>query len=279
MVEEKEVSDVGGHKADKSKSRRAWLKRAFIAVSLALLAVVVLAFGYVYAASPAAIRNPKMDHLHFRMQMVVNGQEVNFGSDAFQTPYAPDQCSGELTAVPVHFHDNKGQFVHIHWANITGGIVLKDYGWNLIGGPDATLGYRLDNLPRITRVPIHGDALPKLPNNAKFWVYTGDEHSYQTRSFEDFKKQTLEQFLGKESNFPKQTRGGLLAWLFPAASAHGGVDDGHTVIDATEEERLTRLNNLIGNIVIFVQNEQPSDAQIKARFDNLSPLPESTCGG
>jgi hypothetical protein len=45
------------------------------------------------------------------------------------------------------------------------------------------------------------------------------------------------------------------------------------------EKELTEINNLIGNVVIFVQPTEPSDVQIKARFNNLEPLGLSACGG
>lgn len=45
------------------------------------------------------------------------------------------------------------------------------------------------------------------------------------------------------------------------------------------EKELTEINNLIGNIVIFVQPKEPSVDQIKARFNNLEPLGLSACGG
>lgn len=48
--------------------------------------------------------------------------------------------------------------------------------------------------------------------------------------------------------------------------------------DKTEEE-LKEINNLIGNVVIFVQPNEPTNEQIQARFNNLEPLGLSACGG
>lgn len=45
------------------------------------------------------------------------------------------------------------------------------------------------------------------------------------------------------------------------------------------EEELKQINNMIGNIVIFVQKEEPSSEQINARFNKLEPLSPSVCGG
>ena len=164
-----------------------------------------------------------------------------------------------------------------------GSLLLKNYGWNSIGGESDVLGYRTDDLPKLKAVPIHGKALPDVPEGATFWVYTGDENGYQKKPFDDFKAQGFEQFFGKDSNFPKSSRasGGIMGWLFPSASAHGSEnhDAVLSVGDEHEEDRLTRINNLLGNVVIFVQKSEPSDEQIKARFADLEPLSDSTCGG
>ena len=185
------------------------------------------------------------------MQVLVNGQAENFGDAKYQQAYAKDQCSADLTESPIHFHDNKDQFTHIHWDDMTGGMVLKYYGWNYIGGQDDVLGYRFDTsgLPR--SVPIKGDLLPEVPNGSNFYVYTGDKDTYQERSFDDWKNKDLEQFFGKPSNVPEpgavQTTW-LEKLLFPNAAAHDGVDDGHPN-EVSEEAKLKKINNLIGNVV------------------------------
>jgi hypothetical protein len=53
----------------------------------------------------------------------------------------------------------------------------------------------------------------------------------------------------------------------------------HVDGNETEQQRLTRINNLIGNVVIFAQDTKPNDQQVKARFNQLVPLSDSTCGG
>ena len=61
----------------------------------------------------------------------------------------------------------------------------------------------------------------------------------------------------------------VLDWLFPKASAHGGVIDEHP--SEKSEEELTRINNLVGNVAIFVQEKEPTKEEIQAHFDNLVP--------
>jgi hypothetical protein len=219
------------------------------------------------------------------MQILVNGKAEDFSSKAYQTGYAKDQCNANLPEQPIHFHDNKDQFTHIHWEGMTGGMVMKYYGWNYIGGMSNALGYKLDKLTDPQKVTTHGNYLPAPAKDAKFYVYTGDQNGYKERNFEDWKKQDLEQFFGVTSNAPaheinqgKSTT--LLDKIFPKAYAHGTAhdedgDDG----SETQEEKLTRINNLLGNVVIFSQKGKPTDQQIKDRFNKLEPLSDSTCGG
>lgn len=264
-----------------------YLKRCLkpICLVLAVLIIGIVTYAsYLFLASPSVVRSPKLEHYHFRMQILVNGNAENFAEDKYQQDYAKDQCNANLPEQPIHFHDQKDQFTHIHWEGMTGGMVMKYYGWNYIGGIKGALGYKLDSIQDIQKVNIHGNFLPAVPDDAQFYVYTGDESSYTERSFSDWKSQDLEQFFGNTSNFPaheqnKQTS--LLDRVFPQALAHGGVEDGSDGEpgEESEEEKLTRINNMVGNVVIFVQKDKPTDQQVKERLNDLEPLSESTCGG
>lgn len=288
--------------APENKSTRSKWRKPAVLILLAVLLVPLLYAGYVYSASPDVVRNPKLEHYHFRMQILVNGKSENFGSKAYQTGYAKDQCNANLPEQPIHFHDNKDQFTHIHWEGMTGGMVMKYYGWNYISGMNNALGFKLDDLKDVQKVTTHGNYLPKLAADSNFYVYTGDENGYKQRNFDDWKDQDLEQFFNRTSNFPahkmNQEKSSLLDVLFPKAHAHGTVDDadgddGTPATDDTglqglrppappevsEQEELTRINNLVGNVVIFAQRDKPTDQQIKDRFNDLEPLTNSTCGG
>lgn len=240
--------DPANVKAASTLTRRIWL---FIGIALSLLAVWL---GSVFATSPEAIRYPKFEHYHFRMQVIVGGKAENFGENIYQTEENATSCDVELTDTPIHFHDNKDQFVHIHWDDMTGGLVLKNYGWNFIGGSDAVLGYRFDNLTKIKSIPIHSDSLPNTSRGANYYVYAGDETGFVERSFDEFKSQDLETFFGKSNlNMP--------------------------VMPEMSKDDLKRINNLIGNVVIYVQKDRPSHEQVRERFEKFAPLSDSTCGG
>jgi hypothetical protein len=242
---------------------------------LALLVIVVVAIvttvgflSYAYVNSPPVIRNPYLQHYHFRLQIIADGKAQSFAEPQYQTPESNVSCDVALPAVPIHFHDHKDQIVHIHWDGMTGGLLLKDYGWNYVGGISGVLGYRFDHLPHIKKVPIHGYDLPQPAAGDNLYVYSGDATSYKERSSSDFIHQDFETFFGKKSDLPSsKPQNSLLDKLLPSAYA-----------DSLSEPQLTFLNNLIGNVVIFAQKNKPTDAQVKDRFNHLEPLSASVCG-
>jgi len=281
------MSDTSEHESDNHETQTNHHKpqrkltrglRIVIAAISGLIIIGGLFVAYAYATTPADIRKPAFQHYHFRMQILVNGSSVDFADKEFQTPAGHDVCTAALTKQPIHFHDDKDQMVHIHWDGITGGQVLKYYGWNYIGGQHGSLGMRFDQLPKLVNVPIHGNSLPQIPDGDKFYVYIGDENGYKQKSFDDFTHQDLEKFLGKKSNLPENETS-LLDKLFPKAYAHGGHEHVEGASVDPSQEELKKINNLIGNVVIFVQKDKPSSDLIKSAFDHLEPLSPSTCAG
>lgn len=285
-MQEKHDEVIKNNKQKPTKKRSLGKRSKIVIAILVTIILLPLSYaGYIYAASPAVIRNPKLEHYHFRMQVLVDGKAEDFSTKGYQTGYAKDQCNANFPEQPIHFHDNKDQFTHIHWEGMTGGMVMKYYGWNYIGGMDNALGYKLDKLSDPQKVTTHGNYLPAVPKDSNFYVYTGDESGYKERSFDDWKNQDLETFFNTTSNFPahdiNKGKTSLLDKVFPKAYAHGGEDDGNDGEpgEETEQEKLTRINNMVGNVVIFVQKDKPTDQQIKDRFNDLESLTDSTCGG
>ena len=268
----------------KSTSKLRQLGIPFAGVVAAILLVAGGFYGYLYASTPSHLRNPEFEHYHLRTQIVVDGESVDFSHNEFQEEYDANSCSAEITGQPIDFHDDQDQMAHVHWSGITGGEFLKFYGWNLIGGEDDSLGRRYDQgMMRMHHIDTAGNLLPVIPDDANFYVYIGDADSYEQKDWDTFLSEDLEDFMGKKSylNTDDETSFNPLDLFTQKAYAHGGEVDEHAkpVEGENDEERLERINNLIGNVVIFVQDEEPSDEQIKDRFNNLTPLRDSVCGG
>src|SRR5882757_6514279 len=76
--------------------------RVLIAVVGSVVVISGLFVLYAYVTTPAIIRNPAFQHLHFRMQIAVDGKSVNFAEKEFQTPAGHDVCNADLTKQPIH---------------------------------------------------------------------------------------------------------------------------------------------------------------------------------
>ena len=372
--------------------------KIFKILGISLISLVLFAFLTMFSLTPSNFQNPRMDHSHFRLQYIFQGQMEDFGSPRYQVDYIKDVCNGALTESPIHFHDNKGQIVHLHWQKITGGQVLKFYRLNKIGGIDNIMGWKMDDLAKLklTQIPIHSQSLPLPKGNDKFWVYVGEKDKFEKRNFEDFVKMDLETFFGQssiirqnqeeEEKLKKKSGQNLshkleelkkLGNIFGLkVQAHGGIDhaneteeqihlaetqrlenekkalenrnnnvksisnsvlnlsnsnqnstnfgqntdssinllqntstnsnsnltnsnsqnsvqnsslnslsnnsqssQSNTSNSSKTETELKKINNLLGNVVIFVQETEPTKEQVKLRFDNLEPLGDSVCGG
>lgn len=258
------MSDTPATKPKSSPDQLTVVLRWVLGAIGAVLVLLGLWYLYAWLITPEALRHPTHAHYHFRMQIINGGVPVNLGADKFQTEFNKDICTADLTKQPIHLHDNLDQFVHIHWDHITGGTVLKNYGWNFLGGTKYTLGYRFDQFPKLVRVPIHGLDLPTAPPDANYYVYTGNADGYEQRDFHDFINQDLTDFFSG-----KGAATSWVNWLVPAAYAHEGHD----------EAELIQINHVLGNVVIFAQADPPTPAQVKDRFSHLIDLPESSCGG
>ena len=258
----------------------------------AIVSVFVLGFfGVLFAITPKNYWSPKIDHAHFRLQYVFEGKNEDFGSASYQQDYLKDVCNGSLSTSPIHFHDQKNQLVHLHWQRITGGEVLKYYGLNKIGGMDELMGIKLDDLLKFkyTTIPFHGKNLPQPKSNDKFWVYSGDEKGFEKRDLNEFLNTDLETFLKTESKirvqFEEATRENRNSLNLSSikVNAHSEIASTTTSQDGSVPEpsleELKEINNLLGNVVIFIQPDQPTNEQIQTKFNNLEPLTKSVCGG
>jgi hypothetical protein len=286
-------------------------KQKIIKISIAFFLIFLLIAGSIlFSLSPNNISFPKADHFHFRMQLIIDGKAEDFSLDKYQISYIKGQCGTPLTEEPIHFHDFRDQVVHLHWQNITGGQVLKNYGLNLIGGPNNLMGFRFDRWNKwqpIIPIWYFRSAIPEVKSDAKYWIYTGDklengQVEYRKRDMEAFLWADLENFFGRESEIKKQKRIAeqeekKLNFFNPfspiKAQAHAGHSEHDDTAKAAEnnqqstdsnkakpnKEELEKINNLLGNVVIFVQDNEPSKEQVEVRFKKLVDLDNSTCGG
>jgi putative lipase involved disintegration of autophagic bodies len=261
------------------------LKKILILICLIVLILTICGL-VVFVSTPNSIKYPQYDHAHFRLDYIYHGKAENFSSDKYQLGYSKDSCTADLAKEPFHFHDNKNNFVHLHWQSMTGGQVLKYYGFNKIDLIDQYLGIRLDLIPqlKINFTPIHANVLPKPTEKDKIYVYSGKPESYTKRELNDFLFQDLEKFFNTKSSI-KETldKEKQINYFTIQAQAHSDeVEKTIVQSDANPpktEEELKEINNLLGDVIIFVQESEPKPGEIKERLSKLEPLSLSTCGG
>jgi len=280
------------------------LFRFVLGVFLGSIIILGAVAAYLYSATPQFVLNAKSAHLHIRLQVLVEGNRVDFSQAQYQTDSVVDVCSEALTREPVHFHDNKDQILHIHWAAVRGGDVLKHYGWNLYGGLGGVLdgvhGFSLGTKELL--IPIHGKSLPARPVDAQYYIYTGTAAEYKRRDLQDFLSKDLESFLANSSTTASadvSQSDNFLSGLIRSVGAHVTKSDPNKEpnpaneinqpplplaalqTQQSEEARrqatLEKANDFRGNVVIFVQKTEPTEEQIKARFEDLEPFTTSSC--
>jgi len=247
--------------------------KLFILILVSILIAVGSYFGYSYFAQ-ANQKDIVAAHHHFRMQLIIEGQYIDLSQDEFQEDYEKGSCSAELPKTPIHLHDGVDQIVHIHWDKIKGGQVLKYYGLNLIDKNNEILEYQPSKDIKLNKVEIKGDLIPSPNETSTFWVYTGKKDEYKKRDLQDFLVQDLETFFDKKSTLTQQREElkEINYNLFKSIKAD--ADSGKH-----SEGELEEIQNLIGNVVIFVQENEPTDQEIRDRFNQLTPLGDSVCGG
>lgn len=250
----------------KKPSKNLNYKAAVVGIVAAILLIGGY-YGFLWFGTAPNIRDPKLEHAHLRLQYIVDDTAVDFSDDKYQQEYKKNQCSAEFPKQPIHFHDNLDQFVHLHWKDITGAQLLGYYG-NSVGGINDILGYKKNSLTDWEKISTHGDLLDNTSRDT-MWIYSSTDSELELRNIDDFLDHDLESFFGNESSF-NSPETSFLDKLFPIAHAEENLP---------EESELKRIQNLIGDVAIFVQDTEPTAGQIESARANFIELDNSVCGG
>ena len=235
---------------------------------LVILVVGWLAFSF---ASPLAVTFPRRTEYAVRMQVVIEGVPVDFSQQAYQTKLDETVC-GELSTRPVAFHGGQEQWLHVYWRDLSGSTILRNYGYKNYAPFENYLGVRADQFPQFTPVSIHGNILPETSPAAQLYVYTGDQFGYTRRDESLFLEQPLEDFL--DDVIPGTPMNALQIQGNAQEEALGPSQQRD--LQADEAERARPLD-VLGNVVIFIQTQEPTEAAIIERFLTLTSREPTTC--
>lgn len=284
--------------------------------------MVVLGFNF---ASPLAISWPKENDDKVRIQVVINGNRVDFSNDEFQHTNKNIRCKDGLSSSPMFFADGIDQILYTKWEGVNGKIFLKNYGFENTAPFEGYLGIKINKFPNIEPVPITGDVLPEPEKPYNLYVYTGDKFNYQQKDESAFLTKPFDRFLAEEdkksvhigrvitnaqiginngedlnkSDFLRQEensndneitiqentppienkRPEPVENTEPQSSAQSVVTSEKSIqLEVTEKEELTDSEaGIIGNIVVFIQEKEPSEKQVTDRFLNLTPYSPPQC--
>jgi hypothetical protein len=239
-----------------------------------LIISLTLLFTFTTIISRPHLNIPKLAHYHLRLQVFIDNQAIDFSQPSYQQEYSKDSCNAKLTSEPLHFHDTNGQLLHVHWQGITGGEVLKYYGINQIGGLQDILGYRFDTFPQITPINTKATTISRSNTNDTIHVYIGKQDGYYKASGVDFLFKDLELFLKKSKKRTQDEQ--LKASSFTSIST---LAESNEITSSISETELNEINELIGNVVVFIEPNEPKSEDIQKAFNNLTPLTASVCGG
>ncbi len=300
-------------------------RNLFFIFWIILLIVVMAIIGFNFA-SPKSISVPQKSNDIVRIQVIINGEKVDFANSIYQDSDKSLVCNDELATKPMAFLANQNQILHLKWQDINGKIFLKNYGFENTGPFKDYLGIRIDMLPNIKPVSIFEEALPKPKKPYNLFVYTGDKFSYEQRDENSFLLKPFDRFLSEVDKKPVHESLDLIT------NAQVGLEDGKDlnestflkeVMDNTEpinssqvqtpkaefisdnptqanqtpeqeevivDEEIIEITNevisisdensedeLLGNIVVFIQETEPTTKEIEDRFLNLNPYNKPKC--
>ena len=284
-------------------------------VLLTIVVIGLLAFNF---ASPAHITFPSKEEQLIRFQLIIDDQQIDFAQFQFQEPNSAPLCSEELASRPFGFYQNHSQILNLHWDNVTGVEIMRNYGFNNTGPFTGYLGVRLDDFPKISPVSVHGDFLT-TPQDYMYYVYTGNQFRYSRRDPSEFLNTSIEKFIENDSRnsrnswiggvtaqaqistnkgedlekelFLETTESSTSTVAVPASdqSSKDKTDQKQTEVevdnrnstlferDVTIESPQTPTQvtesaqdvDVLGNIIVFIQKEEPSELEVTTRFLNL----------
>lgn len=249
------------------------VSRNYLYLFWTLLVIVVVGWLAFSFASPLAVTFPRGTEYALRFQMVVEGQLVDFSQPAYQTELDERICS-ELSQRPVAFHGGQNQWLHVYWQDLSGGTILRNYGYKNFPPFENYLGVRADNFPQFEPVAIHGNALPETDPSSQLYVYTGDQFGYTRRDESLFLEQPLEEFLREVIPGTPMNSLGIEG---RAQTEEAEPAAGPTLERNLETSKRGRPLDILGNVVVFVQAREPSEQQIIERFLTLTANQPVTC--
>jgi hypothetical protein len=269
---------AGTHQPEQAKKKQLdlgdlWNFRRFkwIVLFLSLLTIVSTMglFAFTTFVSRPYFNNPQFTNYHLRLQLVYDGQLIPFTNQNIQEINEFKVCDLSLLTKPIYQNSFNSELFQVNWEGITGGEILKYYGLNLVGGSDNTLGYRFSGLSKPQAIETLKGISVKPTKQQKTFVYQNRQDGYTKIDPLDFLFKDIEVVV-KKSNIRLQREQSQPNNFFGIKTL---AQSEKPVVQQQEfESNLSLDYDLIGNVVVFVEDSEPSEDRIIDRFNNFIPL-------
>jgi hypothetical protein len=244
-------------------------QRAGLFLTLSLVITTIVLFSFTTFISRPHFNSPQFTNYHLRLQLIYSGELTPFAKQTIQEINEFKVCDLSLLTKPVYQNTFNSQLFRVNWEGITGGEILKYYGLNLVGGPNDILGYRLKGFSIPQAIQTKNKINTKPAKQQKTFVYQNRQDGYAKIDPLDFLYKDIELVL-KKSNIRLQREESQPAGVLGVKAF---AQDEKPIVQQQEfESKLSLDYDLIGNVVVFVADLEPTEDVIIDRFNNFIPL-------
>ncbi len=252
------------------------MKRWLVIGLTTIVGLAILASVFVFL-SPSRFFFPRYEYAHVRMRLFVQGTEVDVRDIFSSYTLYRGACSGKVQDAPFSTVKKDPHSIRLMWKGLTGQNLFTFLGIGTHNrGAKKILGYRIGlGVPGVITVPVHAQTLP-WADEAHTFIYVRSGGGFTERALSYWLSHTLEENMGRNSQIK-------LSWFSDVAFAH----EGETEIDLTstdplviaqEQEEARMLNNILGDAVIFLnQQERPSDEEVEKVFATFPLIVGGLC--
>lgn len=220
---------------------------------------------------------PRYEYAHIRMRLFVQGTEVDVQDLFSEYTLYRGACSGDVQRAPMSSVKKDPHSVRLMWKGLTGQDLFTFLGIAAHHQPvPKSLGYALGApFPTSVPIPAHTQTLPEATNTNTF-IFVRSGEGFIERPLSWWLKNSLEKNMGRNSQIK-------LTWSTDIASAHEEETEINTsstdpFVLAQEQEEARMLNNILGDVVIFLDEpERPSDKEIENIFSTFPLITGGLC--
>ena len=183
-------------------------------------------------------------------------------------------CGLAVTEKPFYLDKDKKNVVQVRWEGMTGGELLKYYGFNYLSGLNDLIGVQYRGPFDIK--PVRPLAVSKLTSSDLLYIYSGSDKDFKLLNSQNFLYQDLENTI-KKSRLRTKREKESSKLILDTISVSGEESSGLTLEPQLTEGQLNDINNIVGSLAIFIQRDTPSNTDVINSFNSMERLSSESC--